>query len=86
MPNLAYELPRKLLSTRCGEALGATCRASHRLLPREPDRKSANLTSISYPNLYPNIIRLRPTRIDEHRPEIPVCQGIIRRDPTPGPH
>src|SRR5215217_5700619 len=46
--------------------------------------KSANLTSISYPTFYPNIIRLRPTRFGYDPPEIPVCQGILRYDPTPG--
>ncbi len=32
----------------------------------------------------PNITRLRPTRLDEDPPEIPVWQGILRHDWTPG--
>jgi hypothetical protein len=55
----------------------------HCLLPREPDRKSANLTSIFYLTIYPNpnIIRLRPTRLDEIPPEtrVPRASSNINR-------
>jgi len=42
-----------------------------------------SLTLILTPT-YPNIILLRPTHLDEDPPEIPVWQGIIRHQPTPG--
>ena len=41
------------------------------------------LTPIFTPT-HPNFIRLRPTRLDEYHPEIPLWQGIIRHQPTPG--
>jgi hypothetical protein len=50
--------------------------------------KSANLTSIFFTPIftptYPNITRLRPTRLDEDCPEIPIRQGILRHQPAPG--
>jgi hypothetical protein len=50
--------------------------------------EAANLTSIFFTPIYtpthPNIIRLRPIRLDDDPLEIPLRQGILRHDPTPG--